>query len=270
METIERTEPSARMSSPNHHAPGRLHPVRKWPYRLWRGTVAFLAVAAVSFAVGGLTALRDIAAAGWQNAFVDFRWAVLVTGDRVELDEIGRYLKQLDGVDEVTFLPATAMMDRLKSEPLLENHLSALDPARLPSIWQMTWSPDFDLDSVDDTVADLRRLPGIVDIVYEQRELDKIHFFRGTWLKVRLILAALTVIGALLGSVLLGRFLFFTNLAALRPARVTEVTLIALGGWFAGLFLARGLVGAFSWHLAWGGLAAGLARLALAHTRRFE
>ena len=142
--------------------------------------------------------------------------------------------------------------------------------ARLPSIWQISWTPSLDVSLVDETVADVRRLPGVVDVSFEQRELDKIRLFRATWYKTRLILSGAVVLGALLGSLLLGRFLFFTNLRRLSAKRVAEVVAIGLVGWLAGLVMARDLIGPFSWHLAWGGLVAGLARLSAAHTRRFE
>ena len=270
METIERPSDTPSMTSIFDMPATGGRPPRRWTYQLWRGSVAFLTVAAVAFTLSGLVGLRDHLASGWQAAFADFRWTVLVTGDQVELDEIGRYLKQLDGADDVTFLPAAAIMDRLKNEPLLADHLSVLDPAKLPSIWQVTWSPALDISAIDETIEDLRKLPGVVDISFERRELDKIRLFRAAWFKVRLVLSGAAVIGALLGSILFGRFLFFTNLRVLRPARIANIFLLAMAGWIAGLVMARELVGPFSWQLAWGGLAAGLARLSASHTRRSE
>ncbi len=271
METIERPNSAPRMTS-IFDTPIASHdrPPRRWPYKLWRSAVASLTIAAVAFTLSGLMALRDQMATGWQSAFADFRWTVLVTGDQVELDEIGRYLKQLDGVDEATFLPSAAIMDRLKNEPLLADHLAVLDPSRLPSLWQISWTPALDLSIVDDTVEEIRRLPGVVDVSYERRELDKIRFFRSAWYRVRLVLSGAALLGAVLGSLLLGRFLFFTNLRLLRSNHVIEVVILGIFAWLAGLVMARELVGTFSWHLAWGGLAAGLARLCAAHTRRFE
>ena len=270
METIERPPSDPSRVTSIFDRPASAAPPRRWPYRVWRGLVAFLTTAAVAFTLSGLVAFRDHLAAGWQNAYANFRWAVLVSGDQIELDEIGRYLKQLDGVNESTLLPSAAIMDRLRREPLLENHLSALDAAQLPSIWEVTFLPTFDLSSMDDTLAEVRRLPGVVDITFDRREVDQIRFFRGAWLKVKLLLSGLALIGVLLGSILLGRFLFFTPLRTLKSARLVEVFLVAAAGWFAGLAMAQGLIGPFSWQLAWGALAAGLTRVAAGQTRRFE
>jgi len=270
METIERPSSVVNVASIFDTPAPHDRPPRRWPYQLWRGAVAFLTTAVVAFTLSGLVAMRDRLAVGWQGALSDFRWTVLVTGDQVELDEIGRYLKQLDGVDEATFLPSAAILDRLKNEPLLQDHLGALDPARLPSLWQLSWTPALDLSLVDETVADVRRLPGVVDVSFEQREVDKIRLFRAAWYKSRLVLSGAVVLGVLLGSLLLGRFLFFTDLRLLRANRVAEVVAIGMVGWLAGLVMASELIGPFSWHLAWGGLVAGVARLSAAHTRRFE
>lgn len=243
---------------------------RRWPYRVWRGLVAFLATAAVGFTLSGLLALRDRLVDGWKAAYADFRWVVLVSGDQVELDEIGRYLKQLDGVNEATLLPGGAILDRLRREPLLQNHLSSLDASQLPSLWEVTFTSSFDLSTLDDTLGEVRKLPGVIDVTLDRRDVAQIRYFRSAWLKVRLVLAGLALIGVILAALLLGRFLFFTSLGSLKVARSLEVFAVAALGWLAGLGLARGLIGPFSWQLAWGMLAAGLARLATGHTRRFE
>lgn len=270
METIERfqsTPPFDPITEPPHKTE---QPARRWPYRLWRGSLAFLTVSTISFGLCSLVALRESCNAGWRNAIRDFRWAVLVTGDQIEVDEIGRFLKQIDGAGEVVFLPPEAIVDRLRRESLLQNQISALDPSRLPAIWQVDWSESLNLETIDDTLADLKRVPGVMDVAFEQRELDKVRYFRRQWFKTRLALSVLCVLGALMAVVFLGRFLFFTELFLLRPSVVVKLLLLPVAGWVVGMVLAHQTIGTFSWNWAWGGLVAGAVRVIGFHVRRFE
>ena len=245
-------------------------PRARWMPRLWRRVCAFLGIAAAALTVAGLVSLKDSLAAQWRAAAGDFRWVVLVTGDAVDVDEVGRFLKELDSVGSVTLTPASAILDELRNEPMLAGQMSALDPSALPSAWQVAWSPDMDAAQLSSDLDDLRRLPAVVDVAYDRRDLEKIAAYRNAWLKVRVLLSALLVIGATLFAVLLGRFLFFTNLRAIRLPAFAAFTLGAVLAWIAGLAIGWWLVGPFDPRLAWGALAAAIARLAWGRVREAE
>ena len=270
METIERTPPASEAAPFFEEPAPAVRPSIRWPLRLWRETVAFLTISAVGLGVAGLMAVRDFSASAWRQAFGDFHWVVLVTGDAVELDEIGRYLKQMDNVAEVTLFPSDAVIDRLRREPLLERHVGVLDPARLPSFWRVNWAPTFDASRMDDLIAEIRRLPGVMDVAFDIRELDKVRYFRAVWFKVRLLLSSIALVGILLGAVVLGRFLFFAPPFAFSALAISLTLMAAMAAWVGGLAGARVLVGDFSWQLAWGGLAAGIVRVAASRTRPTE
>ena len=167
-------------------------------------------------------------------------------------------------------LPANAIADQIKNEPLLADQTSVLDTASLPSVWSVSWTPAYDASKIEDDLVELRRYPGVVDVAFDNRELDKAARFRLLWLKLRVLVSALAVLGAILFSLLIGRFLFFTDLRVVNPGPLAAFVAGTTLAWVAGLGLAYGLVGPFSWHLAWGAVLAAFARLAWGRVRASE
>lgn len=268
METLERHQPLDPMSdAPFDPMPPQPRSSR-WP-SVWRQSCAFLLVAAVAFATGSLVALKDRLAVDWQTALTNFRWIVLVSGDNVEIDEVGRYLKQMDGVASTTLLPPNAIIDQLKTEPLLADQIPLLDQAALPAVWNVGWGAGIDASSMVENLQELKKLPGVVDVAFDGRELRTLVGSRVLWLKVRVIVSALALLGAALFCLLLGRLLFFASSRSLGKA-VPAATVTGVLAWAAGLALAWKLVGPFSPLLAWGGAVAILSLISIAPTTRPE
>ncbi|MBV9079869.1 MAG: hypothetical protein JO102_01980 [Elusimicrobia bacterium] len=242
-------------------------PRRSWN-GLWRAALAFLGVSFAGAAFAGLLALKQRAYSDWSGALSDFKWVVLVSGEPLQIDEVGRSLKELDAVAGVVYKTPQDMMTRLSSEPLLAKQLDAIDPAQLPGSWLVEWTPEFDASKMGDTLDEIRRMPGVVDVAFDTRQLDKVRVFRLMWLDLRLVLSILAAIGTLIAVLLFGRFLFFRPGPLPEAARVWALLIFSTVAWAAGAGVVAALVGPFSWHVLWGGPIVGLTRLAWAGTRR--
>lgn len=238
--------------------------------RLWRRVCAFVVLAGISTAVTGLVALKDRFAGEWRSALADFKWVVLVSGDQIQVDEVGRFLHDIDAVGQVTLLPPSAVVERLRNDPVVGDQFDGIEVDSLPSVWLVAWTPAIASARLDRELEDVRRLPGVVDVGFDRRELVKASAFRDAWLRIRLLLAALAVLGIVVLSVLLGRFLFFTDLSAVRAGPLLAFMTGAAFAWLAGLGLGVWLLGPVSWHLAWGGAVAAIARLAWGRVRDSE
>src|SRR4051794_20063008 len=93
----------SRRSEADH---GRHHAARRrFGERLWLHGLAGLIVFSTSLLLGGLQSVKNQVDAAWKNVAADFRWFVLVKGTQLEVDEVGRFLKELDGPRDITYLP---------------------------------------------------------------------------------------------------------------------------------------------------------------------
>src|SRR4051812_6305092 len=75
----------------------RRGPRPSWRRTVLRETVMAFGIAALVGAVAALNSFERQFRAAWEQGIADFRWTVLVQGTQLEIDEVGRFLHQLDG-----------------------------------------------------------------------------------------------------------------------------------------------------------------------------
>jgi hypothetical protein len=221
--------------------------------KIFRGVVRALIVLCLSFSSGGLLILIDQAEHSWKEAAGRLQWVVLVGGSQVEIDEVGRALKQLDGVNQVTYVSPEESLERLKADPLFSDDLSYLTGDLLPASWQVQWSVDRAALIRDEVVQDVRAVPGVLDVAFDRRTLEMVRNGRAQWLKGRNVLSLLALATLLLTLVLLGRALF---LAAWRKPKKTEVLswVFDQAWWAAGFLALYQAVAPLDWRFLAGGL----------------
>jgi hypothetical protein len=182
---------------------------------------------------------------------------VLVEGDPVQVDEVGRFLKQLDGVNNVRFMSSSDVYQQLSQEPMLAPQMGLFGTDAFPATWVMDWVPsEFDVNRQQNLLGDIKKFTGVLDVAFDQKAGESIQLIRRHWLEVRVVLSLLTflVIGSM--AWLLGR-LFFVPLDRFHWKSVGVALISDELGWIAGLLLLRQVLGGLPWAFYTGGFVVG-------------
>jgi len=224
-----------------------------------RGSYFYLLfVLTLSLSLACLVSLRNQTAASSQEAIKNFQWMVLVEGSQLEIDEVGRSLRQLPGVQDVTFVSKDDAFSSLKEDQMLFEDLNLFGPDDLPSSWRVTWLPEaLDSGQMDDFIHDTQRLAGVTDIAFDRKTIDVNKRIRQTLYQLNLILSALMLIGAVFVALLLGRTLFFTHHKKFDGRRALVVIAQDQIAWAIGFFLVRQRLGSLGWKFLIVGLIVG-------------
>jgi hypothetical protein len=247
----ERSAPTGRLKKSKR---GSFRSPGTWPRLL---TSLFL----ILFSIGllGLSSLRHTVGASVAEAVGAFNWMVLVRGDSLQIDEVGRFLKQLPGAKEVSFVSPQESFAKLQADPLYFNDLSAFKAEDVPASWRVGWEADpLDFSLLEIWAEDVRRLPSVINVAYDPSAILTIKGLRSAWYKIRLTLASIVLVGVLFTVILLGRLLFFTPLSSAVFAKMWPTILLDQVLWTIGGLAVFRLVGPFEWPLWTGGLVIGL------------
>lgn len=231
----------------------------KGPWLL-RGAAVFLLVTLASVAVNALLYVRFDAERMWRSSMDEFKFLVLASGNSIQVEEVGRYLRQQEGVESVVFRSADEALEKLKQDPTFEEDLRDIKNNPLPPIWQVTWKKDaFDNAHMKDFLQDIRVLPGVLDVSYDSAALSRIHTARLRLLEIKTGLSLALFLGILLAAVLIGR-LFVVPAASGKSTGLGIIRDIA--AWTTGFFLVFLTLGHIPYLLlAFAVLAAGLSAL---------
>jgi len=236
---------------------------------VWNHLLTSLLVLALGIATTGALAIEAKLAATAQKATADFRWLVLVRGTQLQIDEVGSYLKKLDGVEDASLISPSDVVDQLKKEPLLSGDSDLLDPALLPPSWEVRWSPEhLRLEDLQDTLDEVKTVPGVIDIAFDQHSLDRLHQLRLHRLELDAVLGLAGMVTLIFLFILYGRLLFFTGGENLDVPRLIAMALVDGLSWAAGYFLIVGIVAPASWYLCLGGLLVGAIRYSVISVRK--
>lgn len=242
-----------------NHSRGRK--IKKGSFRAastWSSILSGLFVVFLSVGLLGLSSLRKSLTSSLASAVQSFNWMVLVEGDSLQNDEVGRYLKQLPGAKEVTFVSSQEAFAKLQADPLYFNDLSSFKPEDLPASWRVSWDGDsLDFSLLDLWAEDVKHLPSVTNLAFDPHAVSLIKGLRSAWYAVRLTLAALVLSGLIFVMVLLGRLLFFTSLNGAQFQKIGSTLLIDGLLWAAAGLAIYKLVGPFEWPLWAGGLVIG-------------
>lgn len=233
-----------------------------WRRLAWGELFSGLLIFSVAFTWGVAAGMDASFSSSLDRLSSRFRWLVLVQGNQLQVDEVGRFLKTLDGTASVSFLSPEELVKPLKNDPLLGDDSTYVDARYVPPSWSVNWTSDMlrDTARLRDIQQDVRNFPGVVDVAYDGRALDLFQQIHVHELQVKAGTAFFRFLMVLLLALMLGRLAFFTSYAR-KPA--PRDALRVLGGaawWFLGLMAAASLFGTAAWPSLAVGAALGLVR----------
>lgn len=220
-----------------------------------------LLILAISIGVGSLFVMEEHLEASAQSNLERYRWVVFVQGDQVAVDQVGQYLKELDGISRVEFFSPAKLMDSLQGDPVFQNELSGLASNPFLPCWQIEWAGEFITPSfLQDRVTDIRSFPGVRDVAYDQDMLARYYNDLIAADTVQLLLSILILLVALVGIILLGLTLFGSSkISAWTRAECRRMALDFII-WSAGYFVLQELAAPPPMRFLWGGVALALLR----------
>src|SRR5262245_15008173 len=106
--------------------------------RWWQHALLGLFTLCLSIGICGLYYLKSDWGKTWLAAHDEFQWLVFVNGSSLAVDEVGRFLKQLDGVREVIYQSPEDTAQQFRGENLTAA-LNVLDANPFPPCWRVLW-----------------------------------------------------------------------------------------------------------------------------------
>lgn len=208
---------------------------------VWARIQAVLLISTLGFFFSGLHYLKSDLFQIWKAETGKFRWIVLVQGETLQIDEVGRFLKQLEGVESVIYHSPEQGKERIQNEALFFEDLRDIPPSLIPASWEIRWNDQFDpsRDDVGQILDEILGLPSVLDVALNEDQWHQVQRSKLIYFEVRLILALGALLLALFGIVFVARALFFGHAAFV--------------GWKSAalLFFQDGAAWAIGWGLAW-------------------
>lgn len=233
----------------------------RWGHILWRETLVGLAFFVFSLTLGGLAAARVQIYQSWTESLRSFHWLVLVKGSQLQIDEVGRFLNQLDNVKDVEFISPEVMQNELETDPLLSRDFKNIDPGAIPPCFRIGLEIEaLNPRRLDDLGTEIRTFPAVLDVAFDQKTLDSMHRFRMHWAGLGLLFNLIFFVVAALALICLGRFLFFTSLSNFHVKTMVYFILHSSWFWTLGFFSVRAAFGPISSVWLWGGFLLGVFR----------
>lgn len=216
--------------------------------------VWFFGLLGFSLAINGILFFKGKLAKDWKDNIRDFSMLVLVQGSLVEVDEVGRFLKQWEGVQDVSFISSEAALQELKADPLLADLSHLMDVASLPSAWRVRWAEGALAPSqLERMVQEARQMGSVQEVSFDERLLGQLNQARLRHLQVETLSSTLMLMAVTLFVVLLGRALFFTSFAHFHPQKFIQLAAFDVIVWMGGFLSVKFILGSLSWR--WAGLA---------------
>jgi hypothetical protein len=177
------------------------------------------------------------------------------------VDEVGRFLNQLDNVRDVEFISPAVMQNELEADPLLSQDFKTIDPGAIPPCFRIGLEIEaLNPRRLDDLDTEIRTFPAVLDVAFDQKTLDAMHRFRMHWAGVGLLFNLIFFTIAALALACLGRFLFFTALTAFHLNTFVFFLVHAFWFWALGFFAVRIAFCPISSAWLWGGFLLGAFR----------
>jgi len=224
-----------------------------------RHSLSGLVILMAAFVLGSLLCLENNFHASMVSFAEEFKWMVLVNGSPVEIDDVGRALKQLDAGNDVRFVSSQVIADKLNQDPMLSREITPESTSLFPPSWEVSWSTvNLDYDKQSLLLSEVRRLPGVIDIAYDQHLLDLAHRFKSQWLLAKMALSAVLFLTVVALFILGGRALFFFGTQWPSLMDFTIQMSQDFLWWGAGILLIGAALGTPRWEWALGGVVAGI------------
>jgi hypothetical protein len=228
--------------------------------RWWHHAAAGLLIFAASLGVCGVFQLKATWENVWRGALQEFQWYVFVSGDSLAADEVGRFLKQLEGVRDVIYQSPDDAMQRFRGDKLARP-LDLLNENPFPPAWRVTWEQRMIGSSkMQDEFEETLALPGVIDVAYDKQLIEKLRIYRLQWLQSRWILSAIALVLVLTVAALGALLLIRGSIPITTRKQIVTAAVSDFLCWAAGFALVFLCLGAVPWLLLAGGLAAAAVR----------
>lgn len=239
-----------------------IHPPRDVRNRnRWNAGLAILGTLLVALLTASVVSIEKKFTTTWKTDVEKFLWVVLVQGDQIVMDEVGRFLNQAEGVQGVTFVSAEQSLQHFKDSGDMTDELRGLDVNPFPAAYHVRWeSAILESDRLSSTLHDLRMFPGVVDVAYDGRTLSSLRDARLVSYQVRATLAVVILLVSMGVVLVIGRFLFLARLEQF-SAKSLLLQMMADGlAWATGVLLASRFLPGMPWWLYTVGLGLGAVR----------
>jgi len=237
--------------------PQRTKSEKFWSRLFWGGFLLTL-----SLFVTGVVFFKETMNRSWTSQFNQFRWIVMVRGNQLQVDEVGRLLNKLDGIRGVVYVPSFQAFEKLKQDPLFNKELKDLDPALLPPSWEVQWKPGTELKAaqIEDVLSEVASFPGVLDVAYDWTRWQTLLSQKRKFLQLRWLLSLVSLVGLFWGFIFVGRILFFKKFHGTRQ-KIFLVAILHDVLWWSLGFLGIGLLlGWTPWALLGVGVGIGVLR----------
>lgn len=203
--------------------------------RIWSA----LLISSLGFIAGiagaSLFLLKTELTSSWRQAVASYDWLVMAEGDTVAMDEVGRFLKKIDGVANVTFVSPDDVLQKASLDGDLASDLSLLESNPFPSGWVVEWQPAaLVAGKIEEATHDVRTFPGVIDIATDPQALARVRTQRT--FELRVTRALIFYLSAVLFMLFVGaaRLLFQPRPGWLRAKVVAAGAVVALFSTMAG------------------------------------
>ncbi len=228
-----------------------------------------LVVMMFAFLLSSLAYFENQASSSAAKNLRDFDWLVMIKGDQLTVDEAGRFLKQLDGVERVEFYSSEMLIQRMEQDGLPPQDLDLLKAMPLAPAWRVSWNELTNFSKLSsESLPDVKNFPGVVDVAYDADVLKNFQSARTLSLQIKLCQTGLLFLLLLVGLVGLGELLFFTSVSRKQLYAVWPIAVSTFAFWCLAVFWFRGVVGPVSWGLVGEGLLASFLRVVFYLTHR--
>jgi cell division protein FtsX len=135
-----------------------------------------IVISIISFLLASLVFFNDQLAVAQKKYLQDFHWLVLVRGDQLGVDEVGRFLRQFDGVERAEYMSSDTLLGRVAKEGVSDEDLNFIKAGSLPSAWEVKWTEEADMRKMlTESLVDIKNFPGVVDVLYSGDTLRNIQ-----------------------------------------------------------------------------------------------
>lgn len=205
-------------------------------------------ISIIAFLLSSLVFVQNRFEQAFQKNINDFNWIVLVRGDQLAIDEVGRFLKQFDDVHQIEFISSEQLIDRIYTEGVSRDDLNLINRSQLPSSWRVSWLPNANFTKlINENLPDMKNFPAVVDVVYDSNVLARMNENRWHSAQLKLCLSAFLFLCLLFTFLLLGKILFFGSLSTKQLKAAWPLALSGVAFWWLGVGFFAAVIGPVDW-----------------------
>ncbi|MFN0117240.1 MAG: hypothetical protein ACKVQC_02970 [Elusimicrobiota bacterium] len=165
-------------------------------------------------------------------------WLVPVRGSQVEIDEVGRFLSQLNGIKNVDFQSSEEIKQELQKDPLLRKELEGVSPQALPMTWKINWESRFlSKENIKKNTQEILEFPGVLDVAFNVSAIENFRSFQFLLTQFQIVASFSLVLIVLLFSFSLGNMFIRETYNKVPLKDIFKSAIFSFFGWGLGFFV---------------------------------